>query len=177
MLFSKLVVFCAKGHLAVELEKPEDLDCLQNKACPICGCKNLKAVPDWPAEYTNLVPAEPIGQVNGVPLYNVEALFAEEIGVKRSLAFFCANGHLAAVTTCPDGDEAQKLKPCHSCGSRHFRAVFDWLQDAACVVPPQEVRYDGDEPVYDISKLFAPDFQCEWDIDLDQLFPAIKARD
>lgn len=98
-----------------------------------------------------------------------------------ALMFFCANGHMISATDQPEElEEITQIPPCY-CGCQHLRALANWPVENTDIVPTKILRYEkaglgGYIPVYDVSKLFASDYETPWDIDWDKIPNELKGR-
>jgi len=91
-----------------------------------------------------------------------------------ALMFFCEKGHMVSATNqAEELVEITQIPPCF-CGSNHLRAIANWPEENIDIVPNQIIRHEraGLEtniPVYDVSKLFDPEYKTPWDINWDKI--------
>jgi hypothetical protein len=75
-----LMFFCANGHMVSATDQAEELVEINQIPPCFCGSTHLRAIADWPAENTDIVPNEIIrreqaGLENDIQVYDVSKLF------------------------------------------------------------------------------------------------------
>lgn len=78
MLMPDLMFFCEQGHMVSASNETERLEVYQLNPCPVCGSQHLRAVINWPAENTDIVPEELIKPEEDEPVFDVRLLFEDD---------------------------------------------------------------------------------------------------
>lgn len=76
LCYTTLAFFCPNGHLVSVTNQAERTEVDQLSPCEVCEVTHLRAVKNWPESGTELVPKDPLKEVDENPIYEVKDLFS-----------------------------------------------------------------------------------------------------